>query len=127
MSTQRTIESALRKFSQVMASEKIAVTSEEVRELVDAARTYLAVVSQRKISGDMDEREVMKIRVDLRNNAKSMLNRSNSLDSEAQQILREFIIEQPEYLPGDLKITADYFFLNSSYWSQDLARFARQP
>jgi len=127
MSTEEIIEIAIRKYSQIMASDNTVVTSEEVRELIDAARTYIALVSQSETAGEINKNDAIKIRVDFRNKAKSMLNWSGSLDDEARQALKEFILEQPEYMPGKLKITEDYFSSNSKYWRRDLTRFAHQP
>lgn len=63
----------------------------------------------------------------LRNGAKSILNRSACLELRARESLREFILQQPEFLPGEYRFTADFFSGNIEAWKRDLARFAGRP
>jgi predicted O-methyltransferase YrrM len=127
MSTQKIIDNAMQKYSQIMKSDEVTVASEEVRQLIDTSRMYLAMVLRWETSGEISRKEARKARVDLRNKAKSLLNKSKSLEEEVQQALKEFILEQPEYLLGKLKITEDFFSLNIKNLSRDLACFMHRP
>ncbi|HKX33659.1 MAG TPA: class I SAM-dependent methyltransferase [Blastocatellia bacterium] len=127
MSTSNIFESAVQTYSRVIVGENTALTLDDVIGLIDAARMYLALASQKESSGEIDKNEALKIRVHLRNRAKSLLNMSELLDGEARRNLSAFILELPEYLPGKLKITEDYFSSNIESWSRDLACFAHRP
>jgi len=127
MPAQVTLDNARREYSRIMTGDKVAITSEEARELIDVARVYLDELFRREASGEIDQNKAVKIRIDLRNRAKSLLQRSTSLDSDARRVLKEFIRELPEWFPGKWRFTADYFSWNIEAWKCDLARFAHQP
>lgn len=103
------------------------ITSEEIVELLGAAREYLAAVSGMKLAGEADRARARRVQVELRNAAKGLLNRAKGMGAEAREALEEFIAEQPEFLADDYKFTVDFFSSNVDTLRQSLARFEHLP
>jgi predicted O-methyltransferase YrrM len=127
MPIQESFESAVQRYNQITRSGNVTITQEEIKDLVNAAKMYLETISQREASGEIDELGAAKFRIILRNRAKSLLNSVISLDSVTERLLKEFILDLPEYFPGKWRFTADYFSMNIESWECDLARFAHKP
>ena len=115
------------KYKQFMIGSRSSITAEEVNELLGAAREYLSATSELEFSRQIDRVAAREIRVALRNAAKSLLARAIGLEATAQQALKQFIIEQPEFLADDYKFTEDFFSSNIEIWKLNLARFEHQP
>src|ERR1041385_913343 len=99
------------------------VTGSGVLRLLDYARRYLS--SQESA---VNHSELVKVRVNLRNAAKTLLMRADWIGEAAQESLVSFISEQPEFLPDEpFRFTHDYFTQNIEQWNKDLARFVAQP
>lgn len=99
------------------------VTAPGVMGLISKARNYLAAIDGRK-----NEADVVKTRVRFRNAAETLLKRTDWIGASAQQSLRDFINEQPEFLSeGAYKFTYDFFSANIEQWQKNLGRFAGLP
>lgn len=99
------------------------VTASGVLGLLEKARHYLFTLDS--AAGDP---QVVRVRVFLRNAAKTLLTRADWIGDAAQESLVNFIREQPEFLPEEpYKFTYDYFSDNIGQWSKDCARFAGLP
>src|SRR5205085_3035347 len=120
-------EETVSKYWEFMRGSDSTLSAQAVVNLLRDAEQYLAMVSQREASGATTPADVAKIRVSFRNAAKSLLNRSHDLDPQARQALKDFILEQPEFLPGEYRFTTDLFSQNVKVWQKHLSRFAHQP
>jgi hypothetical protein len=120
-------DKVLARYRQFMLGTITRITADEVAELLGAAREYLAAVSGMKLSSEADHARARKVRVELRNAAKGLLNRVPGLEAGAREALEEFIAELPEFLADDYKFTADFFSTNIDTWRQSLARFEHRP
>jgi hypothetical protein len=120
-------DNVLARYRQFMLGTISRITTGEVVELLGAAREYLAAVSGMKLSSEADHARARKVRVELRNAAKGLLNRATGLEAEARRALEQFISEQPEFLADDYKFTVDFFSTNIDTWRQSLARFEHRP
>lgn len=102
-----------------------SLATQEVLDLIEAARAYFAAVEE-EYSDEADQVKLREIRVRFRNTTKAILNQASWLDAEAQQALRSFMAELPEFLIGEYRFTADFFTGNIGVWKQTLARFAHK-
>jgi hypothetical protein len=114
------------KYSQFLKNDLLKSSARrEVLDLIEIARVYLAAVEE-EYSDEADQIKLRDVRVEFRNATKVILNQSPWLDTEAQQALRGFMIELPEFLIGKYRFTVDYFSNNIGVWKQTLARFAHK-
>ena len=123
MTTPALPDHVLARYREFMLGSLTRINTPEVLELLAAARQYLAAVSGMKLSNEADRARVRKVRVELRNAAKGLLNRAPNLEPEARRALEQFIREQPEFLSDGYKFTVDFFSSNVPAWRQSLARF----
>lgn len=114
------------RYWEFMKDSDSTLSAQEVFNLLEAAEQYLALISRLEASGETSQDDVARIRVNLRNSAKSILNRSHELEPEVRQALKDFISQQPEFLPGEYRFTVDSMFGNIKVWEQHLSRFAHQ-
>ena len=121
------LDDLMARYKQFLTDRHPRITTDKVFELIAAAREYLNAESWLESSTQADQYKIRKIRVELRNAAKTILNRATNLDTAAQQSLERFISEQPEFLAQDFKFTTDFFSANADIWSRTLSRFAHQP
>ena len=115
------------KYWQFMRANDSTLSAPEAFELLRAAEQYLDLVSRMEGSGETSQDEAARIRVNFRNSAKGILNRSHGLEPEVRQALKDFIFQQPEFLPGDYRFTTDFMSGNMKLWEKHLSRFAHQP
>jgi len=127
MTTPALPEETLSKYTRFMRDTNLSLTTQEVLDLLESARQYLAVVSEQEARGQTSRVEATDARVNFRNAAKGMLSRSPDLGAEAKQALKRFIIEQPEFLAGEHKFSANFFSRNIETWKHHLRRFAHKP
>ena len=127
MTTQSLLDETVSKYWQYMRESDSTLSTQEVLKLLGAGKEYLALISRQEASGQTSPAEADRIRVSFRNAAKSILNRSPGLEPEARQALREFIFQQPEFLPGQYRFTTDFFSGNIDVWKKHLGRFADRP
>lgn len=120
-------EETVSKYWQFMRGSDSTLSAQEVFKLLRDAEQYLALISRREASGETNHADAARIRVNLRNVAKSILNRSHGLEPKACQALKDFIFQQPEFLPGEYRFTVDYFCGAIEVWEKLLSRFAHQP
>ena len=120
-------EETVSKYWQFMRDSDSTLSAQEVFKLLGSAEQYLALISRWEASGETSRADAAKIRVGLRNAAKSILNRSHGLEPQARQALKDFILQQPEFLPGEYRFTTDLFSGNIKAWEKHLSRFAHQP
>jgi predicted O-methyltransferase YrrM len=120
-------EETVSKYWEFMRGTDSTLSAQEVFKLLSDAEEYLAMISQREASGEISQADAVKIRVNFRNCAKSILNRSHDLDPQARQALKDFMFRQPEFLPGEYRFTADSMSANIKTWEKHLSRFAHQP
>jgi len=120
-------EEIVSKYWQFMRNSDSTLSAQDVFKLLGDAEQYLALMSRGEASGETSPTDVARSRVNLRNCAKSILNRSHELDPQARQALKDFIYQQPEFLPGEYKFTVDSMSANIKTWEQHLNRFAHQP
>src|SRR5215510_15755684 len=111
------------KYWQFMRGSDSTLSGQEVFKLLRAAEQYLALISRLEASGETSQTDAAKIRVNFRNSAKSILNRSHGLEPQARQALKDFIFQQPEFLPGEYKFTVDSMSGNIKMWEKHLSRF----
>lgn len=114
------------RYWEFMKDSDSTLSAQEVFNLLEAAEQYLALISRLEASGETSQDDVARIRVNLRNSAKSILNRSHELEPEVRQALKDFISQQPEFLPGEYRFTVDSMSGNTKVWEQHLSRFAHQ-
>ena len=119
-------EEIVSKYWQFMRDSDSSLRAQEVFNMLGATEQYLALISQQETSGEVTQDDAVRIRVNLRNSAKSILNRSDGLESEARQALKDFIFQQPEFLPGEYRFTVDSMLGNIKTWEQHLSRLAHQ-
>lgn len=120
-------EETVSKYWQFMRDSDSTLSAQEVVKLLGDAEQYLALISQSEASGKTSQAEAVRIRVNLRNCAKSILNRSHGLEPQVRQALKDFIFQQPEFLPGEYRFTIDLISGNIKAWENHLSRFAHQP
>jgi Methyltransferase domain len=120
-------EETVSKYWEFMRGSDSNLSAQEVFNLLRDAKQYLAMVSQREASGETTQADAARIRVNFRNAAKALLIRSHDLNPQARQALKDFILQQPEFLPGEYRFTTDLFSQNVKVWQQHLSRFAHQP
>ena len=119
-------EEIVSKYWQFMRDSDSSLSAQEVFKMLGAAEQYLALISQQETSGEVTQADAVRIRVNLRNSAKSILNRSDGLESQTRQALKNFILQQPEFLPGEYRFTVDSMSGNIETWEKYLSRFAHQ-
>lgn len=120
-------EEIVSKYWQFMRDSDSSLSAQEVFKMLGSAEQYLALISQQETSGEVSEADAVRIRVNLRNSAKSILNRAGGLGSQARQALKDFILQQPEFLPGEYRFTVDSMSGNIKTWEKHLSRFTHQP
>jgi len=120
-------EETVSKYWEFIRGSDSTLSAQDVFKLLRDAEQYLAMISQREASGEINQADAAKIRVNFRNAAKGILNRSHDLEPEARQALKDFISHQPEFLPGEYRFTTDLFSQNIKVWERHLSRFAHQP
>ncbi|HJP93373.1 MAG TPA: class I SAM-dependent methyltransferase [Pyrinomonadaceae bacterium] len=103
------------------------LSTQEIFKMLETAEQYLATISQQEAASETSQSDAVKIRVNLRNAAKNILNRSQEMDPQARQALKDFIAQQPEFLPGEYRFTVDSSSGNVKTWEKHLSRFAHQP
>src|SRR5947208_3663362 len=118
MTTPAISEETVSKYWEFMNGSDSTLSAQNVFTLLRDAEQYLVMVSQREASGETSQADATKIRVSFRNAAKSLLNRSHGLDPQARQALKDFIFQQPEFLPGEYKFTTDLFSQNVKVWGK---------
>ena len=120
-------EEMVSKYWQFMSGSDSTLSAEEVFKLLGVAEQYLTLISRQETSGETSQAEVTSIRVNFRNCAKGILNRSHGLEPQARLALKEFIFQQPEFLPGEYRFTVDFMSGNIKTWQKHLSRFVHQP
>ena len=115
------------KYWEFMRSSDSTLSAQDVFKLLGDAEEYLALMSRGEASGETSQDDVARVRVNLRNCAKSILNRSHELEPHARQALKDFINQQPEFLPGEYRLTVDSMSGNRKTWEKHLSRFAHHP
>jgi hypothetical protein len=103
------------------------LSTQEIFNMLKTAEQYLATISQHEAAGDTSQAETIKIRVNLRNAAKNLLNRSHEMDPQARQALKDFIAQQPEFLPGEYRFTVDSCSGNIKTWEKHLSVSLTSP
>ena len=121
------ISETVSKYWQFMRGSDSTLSAQELFKLLGAVEQYLTLISQWETSGEISRADAARIRVGFRNGAKSILNRSHGLEPQARQALKDFIFQQPEFLPGEYRFTTDLFSGNIETWEKNLSRFAHQP
>lgn len=120
-------EETVSKYWQFMRGSESTLSAQEVFKLLGDVEQYLASISRQEASGETNRADAARIRVNLRNAAKSILNRSHGLEPKSRQALKDFICQQPEFLPGEYRFTVDSISGNIKTWEKHLSRFAHQP
>ena len=115
------------KYWQLMRGGDSSFSTQEILKLLRDAEEYLALISRLEAAGETSQTDAAKIRVNFRNSAKSILNRSHELEPQTRQALKDFIFQQPEFLPGEYRFTMDFISGNIEAWEKHLSRFAHQP
>lgn len=120
-------EETVSRYWEFMRGSDSTLSTQEIFKMLETAEQYLATISQQEAASETSQSDAVKIRVNLRNAAKNILNRSQEMDPQARQALKDFIAQQPEFLPGEYRFTVDSSSGNVKTWEKHLSRFAHQP
>ncbi len=120
-------EETINKYAQLMNETNLQLTTQEVYDLLEYAKQYLEQIARAEACGLSSREEAIQSRVMFRNAAKRLLGRALDLEDAAKQALVRFIREQPEFLAGEYKFTADFFSQHKEIWACLLSRFAHRP